>query len=100
VLKKSKAENCTLFIDASKECVKVTNNNKLTPQNIVAILGAYTGRVDTVYYSRLVPNADIAAQHATGGGSSNKSGPRTGSGDPRSGSQPGPQGRGAAATKL
>ena len=34
VLKKSKKDNSTLFIDASKECVKITNNNKLTPQNI------------------------------------------------------------------
>ena len=34
VLKKSKAENRTLFIDASKEFVKVTNNNKLTEDNI------------------------------------------------------------------
>lgn len=30
VLKRSKADNSTLFIDASNECVKVTNNNKLT----------------------------------------------------------------------
>lgn len=30
VLKKSKAENSTLFIDASEEYVKITNNNKLT----------------------------------------------------------------------
>lgn len=29
VLKKSKNDNTTLFIDASKYCVKVTNNNKL-----------------------------------------------------------------------
>ena len=35
VLKKNKTENNTLFIDASKECVKVTNNNKLT--NIIFI---------------------------------------------------------------
>ena len=34
VLKKSKKDNSTLFIDASKECVKVTNNNKLTDENI------------------------------------------------------------------
>ncbi len=62
VLKKSKSENSTLFIDASKECVKITNNNKLRQQNIDAILGSYTGRGDTAHYSRLVPNADIAAQ--------------------------------------
>ena len=34
VLKKNKVENSTLFIDASKECVKITNNNKLTEENI------------------------------------------------------------------
>ena len=33
VLKKNKTANSTLFIDASKECVKVTNNNKLTEEN-------------------------------------------------------------------
>jgi type I restriction enzyme M protein len=32
VLKKSKNENKTLFIDASRECKKVTNNNKLEEQ--------------------------------------------------------------------
>ena len=34
VLKKGKADNKTLFIDASSECVKVTNNNRLTAENI------------------------------------------------------------------
>ena len=62
VLKKSKTENNTLFIDASKECVKITNNNKMTPQNIETILGAYDGRVDVAHFARLVPNADIAVQ--------------------------------------
>lgn len=61
VLKKSKAENSTLFIDASKEFVKVTNSNKLTQTNIETILGAYTARKDIAHFSRLVPNADIAA---------------------------------------
>ena len=32
VMKKNKADNRTLFIDATSECVKVTNNNKLTPE--------------------------------------------------------------------
>jgi type I restriction enzyme M protein len=62
VLKKSKAENSTLFIDASKECVKVTNNNKLTQENIDVILDAYTKRADNDHFAVLVPNADIAAQ--------------------------------------
>ncbi len=62
VLKKSKSENSTLFIDAAKECVKVTNNNKLTQANIDAIITAYTNRADLEHFTRLVPNAEIAAQ--------------------------------------
>lgn len=62
VLKKSKAENSTLFIDASKEFVKVTNSNKLMKKNIETILDAYTKRVDIDYFTKLVPNADIAEQ--------------------------------------
>lgn len=62
VMKKSKNENSTLFIDASKECVKVTNNNKLKPGNIEKIIAAYTERTCEDYFAKLVPNADIAAQ--------------------------------------
>lgn len=60
VLKKSKSENSTLFIDASKECVKVTNNNKLTDENIENILNAYKKRGDIEYISKLVPNSVVA----------------------------------------
>ena len=62
VLKKSKKENSTLFIDASKDCIKVTNNNKLTTENIEHILAAYTERSDREYIARLVPNAEVAKQ--------------------------------------
>lgn len=63
VLKRSKAENSTLFIDASNEFVKITNNNKLTPENIDTILAAFTNRnKDIAHFSKLVPNGDIAAQ--------------------------------------
>lgn len=62
VLKKSKSENSTLFIDASKECVKITNNNKLTDDNIKNIIDAYINRVDTEYFTKVVPNADIEEQ--------------------------------------
>lgn len=62
VLKKNKSENSTLFIDASKECVKVTNSNKLTQNNIDAIIDAYIKRADNDHFSVLVPNAAIAAQ--------------------------------------
>ena len=62
VLKKSKTENKTLFIDASQEFVKVTNNNKLTEKNIDAIVNAYTNRVDVDHFAVKVANSDIAAQ--------------------------------------
>jgi type I restriction enzyme M protein len=62
VLKKSKKENSTLFIDASKECVKVTNSNKLTQKNMDAIIDAYTKRADHDHFVVKVSNTDIAAQ--------------------------------------
>lgn len=62
VLKKSKADNATLFIDASKQCVKVTNSNKLTEENIETILAAFAERTDKEHFARLVPNDEISAQ--------------------------------------
>lgn len=62
VLKKSKSENSTLFIDASREFVKVTNSNKLTQENIEKIVGIYTDRADVEYTAKVVPNGDIAEQ--------------------------------------
>lgn len=63
VLKKSKNENSTLFIDASRESIKVTNSNKLEPRNIKNILDAYMARTDVDYFARLVPNAEITGQN-------------------------------------
>jgi type I restriction enzyme M protein len=60
VLKKSKDKNKTLFINASAECVKVTNNNKLTDENINNILKAYIDKKDVSYFCKLVTNKDIA----------------------------------------
>lgn len=62
VLKKNKGDNATLFIDASKEFVKVTNNNKLTEENIAKIVDAFVKRQDTRYFCRMVPNEEIAKQ--------------------------------------
>ena len=59
VLKKSKTSNDVLFIDASAECVKVTNNNKLTDTNIENILRLFTERKDVEYTAKVVPNAAI-----------------------------------------
>jgi type I restriction enzyme M protein len=62
VLKKSKSENSTLFIDASREFVKVGNSNKLTSENIAKIVDAFTARIDVNHFVRLVDNSEIAAQ--------------------------------------
>ncbi len=59
VLKKSKKDNSTLFIDATKECEKFTNNNKLTDENIENIVKIFTDRKDVDYVSKLVSNKEI-----------------------------------------
>jgi len=63
VMKKAKSDNSTLFIDASGECVKVTNNNKLTAANIKKIVAAYTSRETVEHFTRLVPYSEIAEQN-------------------------------------
>ena len=59
VLKKSKKDNNTLFIDATNECVKVTNNNKLTDENISNIVNIFTKREDIEYVAKLVSSQEI-----------------------------------------
>lgn len=59
VMKKGKTDNKILFIDASKECIKVTNNNKLTPENIKRIVEAYTKREDEEHFSHLASLEEI-----------------------------------------
>lgn len=56
VLKKSKKSNDVLFIDASNEFVKVTNNNKLTDENIEKIVNTFVDRKDVEYFAKVVPN--------------------------------------------
>jgi len=62
VLKKSKSENSTFFIDASKEFIKITNNNKLTEENIKNIVEVYESKEEIEYFSKLIPNGDIAKE--------------------------------------
>jgi type I restriction enzyme M protein len=59
VLKKSKADNKTLFIDATKECIKVTKNNKLTPENMDRIVNAYAERREDEHFSHLAAYDEI-----------------------------------------
>ena len=62
VLKKSKSENSTFFIDASKEFIKITNNNRLTDENIAKIAQVYESKEEIEHFSKMVPNADIAEE--------------------------------------
>lgn len=59
VLKKSKKENKTLFIDASKEFIHVGNKNKLSPENIEKILNEYIEHKELAHFSALVDNSVI-----------------------------------------
>ena len=59
VLKKGKADSNILFIDATGECIKVTNNNKLTPENMDKIVAEYTSREDKDHFARLVSYDEV-----------------------------------------
>ncbi len=62
VLKKNKVDGKILFLDASRECVKVTNSNKLTQENIENIVNGWVNRKDKKYFAKLVRNNDVAEQ--------------------------------------
>lgn len=60
VLKRNKTDNSVLFIDASAECVKVTNNNKLLPENIEYIVSAFTQREDKAHFCHLASYHEVS----------------------------------------
>ena len=49
-----------MFIDASAEFVRANTKNKLDDGHRAKILGSFTNRENTEYFSRLVDNAEIA----------------------------------------
>ena len=59
VLKKSKKDSNIVFIDASKEFLKVTNNNKLTEENISNIMKFYADREDKQHVVKVASYDDI-----------------------------------------
>lgn len=59
VMKKNKNDNKTLFIDASNECIKVTNNNKLTPDNIERIVDTFAKREEVQHFSHLADYDEV-----------------------------------------
>lgn len=62
VLAKNKLENKTLFIDASKEFKKETNNNVLTDSNIEHIVELFSNYQNVDYKSALVDNDVIGSE--------------------------------------
>ena len=59
VMAKNKTENKVLFIDASKEFKKETNNNILEEKNIENIVEEFKNRSDKEYFSRYVDKSEI-----------------------------------------
>ena len=59
VLKKNKKDNNILFIDATKECIKVTNNNKLSEENIKNIYKCFEDRKDKKHIAKLASYKEI-----------------------------------------
>lgn len=61
VLRKGRQDNNVLFIDASKEVVKVTNNNIMTEENIQHLMKIYTDRVDVPHVAHVASLEEIEA---------------------------------------
>ena len=59
VMAKNKTENKILFIDASKEFKKETNNNILEEKNIQVIVDEFRNRSNKKYFSRYVDRSEI-----------------------------------------
>ena len=59
VLKKGKIDNKTLFIDATDECIKVSNNNKLTQANMDRIVESFAQRKEETHFSHLASYEEI-----------------------------------------
>ena len=60
VLKKGKPDSKILFIDATNECIKVTNNNKLTQDNIKRIVDTFAKREEIAHFAHLADYDEIA----------------------------------------
>ena len=61
VLKKSKKENSTLFVNASALFTRSQTKNRLTPEHIEQILQTVENRSNADYFSKVVDNQDVAS---------------------------------------
>jgi len=60
LLKKSKKDNTVLFVDASGECVKVTKNNRLAPENIAKIVEAVANHAEAEHFCHVATYDEVA----------------------------------------
>lgn len=63
VLKKNKSDSNVLFIDASNEYVKVTNNNKLTEDNISKIVNAFADKAEIQHFAYRASYDEVKEQN-------------------------------------
>ena len=63
IMKRNKADSKILFIDASNEFIKITNNNKLTDENIAHIVDAFVKREDAEYFCKLATYDEVKEQN-------------------------------------
>ena len=59
VMKRGKVDNNILFIDASNEFTKITNNNKLSKKNISRIVEVFTSRTEKENFSHLASYKEV-----------------------------------------
>ena len=62
-MKKNKVDNNVLFIDATGECVKVTNNNKLTLDNIERIVDVFAKREEIKHFAHLASYEEVSGNN-------------------------------------
>ena len=59
VLKRGKADGKVLFIDATKECIKVVKNNKLTQANMDRIVDTFANRSEIEHFAHMASYDEI-----------------------------------------
>lgn len=59
VLKKNKTDNNILFVDATEECIRNTNKNKLSDENIENIMKLLSDRVDVENRAKLATYEEV-----------------------------------------
>lgn len=62
VMRKNKPDTSVLFIDASQEFVKATNNNRLAQDNITHIVELYCNRADVTGVAHCASQDEVAAK--------------------------------------